>query len=137
MLKELIEKSDDILDNMLCSYFLKAVMFWVSEEEPISFWQPSNLTICFRRCVQRLLYFVSYSFLPHYFIPQFNMLEARMNNAAQSLLIDNLKRIYSEGLTCFRKSNTLRHFWSSTLEVNNNLDKTVIGRWIETGGGEQ
>ena len=132
MLKELIEKSDDILDNMLCSYFLKAVMFWVSEEEPISFWQPSNLTICFRRCVQRLLYFVSYSFLPHYFIPQFNMLEARMNNAAQSLLIDNLKRIYSEGLTCFRKSNTLRHFWSSTLEVNNNLDKTVIGRWIET-----
>lgn len=55
-----------------------------------------------------------------------------MKNVARSLLVDNLKRIYSEGLTCFRKSNTLRHFWSSTLEVNNNLDKTVIGRWIET-----
>jgi hypothetical protein len=82
--------------------------------------------------VLSLLYFVSYSFLPHEFIPQLNMLQTRMKNVARSLLVDNLKRIYSEGLTCFRKSNTLRHFWSSTLEVNNNLDKTVIGRWIET-----
>ena len=91
----------------------------------------THLTICFRRCVQRLLYFVSYSFLPHYFISQFNMLEASMN-VARSLLVDSLKRIYSEGSTCFRKTNTFRHFWSSTLEVNNNNDKTVIEKWIET-----
>ncbi|VDI53644.1 Hypothetical predicted protein [Mytilus galloprovincialis] len=40
-------------ENLLCSYFLKTIMFWISEELPQSIWKPENLIHCFMRCFKK------------------------------------------------------------------------------------
>lgn len=54
LLKDLIER-DMKCKNLLCSYFLKTTLFWMSEDLPISVWKPANLIPCFLRCFDRLI----------------------------------------------------------------------------------
>ncbi|XP_063416265.1 uncharacterized protein LOC134697908 [Mytilus trossulus] len=69
-------------ENLLCSYFLKTIIFWVSEELPQSIWKPENLIHCFMRCFSRLIYSVDYSICLHYFIPENNMFEDKIQGHA-------------------------------------------------------
>ncbi|XP_071133708.1 cyclic GMP-AMP synthase-like receptor isoform X2 [Mytilus edulis] len=50
LLKEVIEKDLD-LKGILCSYFLKTLMFWMSEESDQSIWRPDNIIQCFMACL--------------------------------------------------------------------------------------
>ena len=45
-LKRIVNTNDDVKD-LLCSYFLKTALFWVSEETDIDTFQLPNLVICF------------------------------------------------------------------------------------------
>ncbi|VDI37455.1 Hypothetical predicted protein [Mytilus galloprovincialis] len=46
LLKDVISKSPGCKD-LLCSYFIKTILFWLSEELPTSVWKPDNLIPCF------------------------------------------------------------------------------------------
>ncbi|VDI09730.1 Hypothetical predicted protein [Mytilus galloprovincialis] len=63
LLKEIVEKEkvdgsekDEDLKGLLCSYFLKTLLFWISEETDTSVWRPDNIIPCFTACLQRLIY---------------------------------------------------------------------------------
>ncbi|XP_076086785.1 cyclic GMP-AMP synthase-like receptor 2 [Mytilus galloprovincialis] len=81
-LKDVIANDSECKD-LLCSYFLKTIIFWISEELPSSVWKPDNLIPCFMRCFSRLVYCVEYSVCLHYFIPENNMFENKTEGHAR------------------------------------------------------
>ncbi|VDI16352.1 Hypothetical predicted protein [Mytilus galloprovincialis] len=116
LLKEIIEKYGD-LKGLLCSYFLKTLMFWILEEtEPYS-WRPNNLIPCFMACLQRLLYCVEYSILSHYFIPDNNLFLLRFNTSNKEALTTLLKNVYGHGIHCFSFSETLQDYQSQCYNI--------------------
>ena len=67
LLKEIISKVDG-LNDLLCSYFIKTMLFWMFEESEQSLWIPENIKPCSTACIKRLLYCVEYSIMWHYLI---------------------------------------------------------------------
>ncbi|VDI23862.1 Hypothetical predicted protein [Mytilus galloprovincialis] len=53
MIKDIVEKQED-LKNLLCSYFVKTLMFWMLEESDPSIWRPDKIITCFMACLKRL-----------------------------------------------------------------------------------
>jgi len=113
LLKDVID-SDDDCKGLLCSYYIKNIIFWVSEELPLSLWRPENLTYCFMSCFERLLYCVEYSMCPHYFIPEINMFENKIEGYARQVLLGRLNVLYSYGWRCILMSKQLSKYRVST-----------------------
>ncbi|XP_052092459.1 uncharacterized protein LOC127728919 [Mytilus californianus] len=117
LLKEIVEKYED-LKGLLCSYFRKTLMFWISEESNPSVWRPNNIIPCFTACLKRLLYCVEYETLLHYFIPENNLFYLRFNVTNKDKLITILINSYKQGIQCFKYSETLKDFKGLTKEVD-------------------
>ncbi|XP_076071842.1 uncharacterized protein LOC143043412 [Mytilus galloprovincialis] len=100
-------------EDLLCSYFLKTIIFWISEELPHSIWKPENLISCFMRCFKRLIYSVENSICLHYFIPENNMFENKIEGRARAILLDKLYNLHSYGWRCMLFSNQLSNFHES------------------------
>lgn len=96
--------------ELLCSYFIKTIIFWVSEELQPSVWTPDNLIPCFMKCFQRLIYCVDYSVCPHYFIPEKNLFANKIYGLEQEHLLNNLNSIYSYGWRCIFLSPQIPRF---------------------------
>jgi tetratricopeptide (TPR) repeat protein len=109
LLKDVID-SDDDRKGLLCSYYIKNIIFWVSEELPLSIWRAENLISCFMRCFERLLYCVEYSMCPHYFIPGINMFENKIEGNEQQVLLGRLNVLYSYGWRCILLSKQLSKY---------------------------
>ncbi|XP_063447769.1 uncharacterized protein LOC134727321 [Mytilus trossulus] len=109
LLKEIVNREEE-LKGLLCSYFLKTLMFWISEENVTSVWRPDNIIPCFMACLKRLLYCIEYSTLLHYFIPDNNLLYLRFNNKQRNTLINILKQSYKKGIRVFSSSQTLHDY---------------------------
>ncbi|XP_063411519.1 uncharacterized protein LOC134694438 [Mytilus trossulus] len=120
LLKEILEKGAD-LKGLLCSYFLKTLMFWMSEETYSNLWRPDNIIPCFMACLQRLLYCVRYSILLHYFIPENNFFQSRFNTSNKKKLETILTNLYGRGINCFAYSVTLRDYQSQYYKDNHPL----------------
>ncbi|XP_052083351.1 uncharacterized protein LOC127720671 isoform X4 [Mytilus californianus] len=97
LLKELVEKHED-LKGLLCSYFIKTLMFWISEETDPSVWRPDNILPCFMASLKRLLYCVRYSILSHYFIPENNLFLLRFNTNNKEKIITILTNFIDKEL---------------------------------------
>ena len=102
LLKEVIKKNENV-DKLCCSYFLKTVIFWLSEELEENFWTPNNLLNCFILCLKRLIYWMTYKYLPNYFIPQHNMIDkgSQENQEMSCCLYFILCMIWVGGASCF------------------------------------
>ncbi|XP_052076447.1 uncharacterized protein LOC127714427 [Mytilus californianus] len=96
--------------NLLCSYFLKTIIFWISEEIPEYIWKPNNLIPCFVRCFRRLIYCVEYSACLNYFIPENNMFENKIEGRDRVILLDKLYTLHSYGWRCVLFSDQLSNF---------------------------
>ncbi|XP_052107079.1 uncharacterized protein LOC127739389 [Mytilus californianus] len=105
LLKDVIDKRES-LKGLLCSYFLKTLLFWLYEESGKDIWIPENMLSCFRACICRLLYCTQYSILVHYFIPQNNFFEDRYKDDDRIQMIGLLQEAYKLGLQCFCVSGT-------------------------------
>ena len=80
--------------DLICSYFLKTIMFWLSEESCPSDWKPGSFLSCFLNCFRRLKYCVEYKTCLHYFIPDNNLFEDRFTDDQQVSLLNTLQLIY-------------------------------------------
>ncbi|XP_071177883.1 uncharacterized protein [Mytilus edulis] len=109
LLKEIVNEKEELKD-LLCSYFLKTVMFWMSEENETSVWRPDNIIPCFMACLKRLIYCIEYSTLLHYFIPDNNLFYLRFNNKQKNTLINFLKQSHQKGIQIFSSSQTLHDY---------------------------
>ncbi|XP_071145508.1 uncharacterized protein [Mytilus edulis] len=130
--------NDSECKDLLCSYFLKTIIFWISEELPSSVWTPDNLIPCFMRCFSRLVYFVEYSVCLHYFIPDNNMFENKIEGRDRDVLLDKLNTLHSYGWRCILFSDQISNFAVSmcnfpiepfTLYVND-VKKIVQSRYV-------
>ncbi|XP_052067190.1 uncharacterized protein LOC127706574 [Mytilus californianus] len=124
MLKEIIETYTNS-KGILCSYFLKTVVFWVSEEYSGDKWQPHMIIPCFMACLARLVYCVDHSYLPHYFIPEINLLDDKLFSNKATELRHLLNEFYGIGPQFFTYSKTLsnrveRHL--SSFNIINNFN---------------
>ncbi|XP_076086500.1 uncharacterized protein LOC143057146 [Mytilus galloprovincialis] len=119
ILKDVIAKDYQCKD-LLCSYFLKTIIFWISEELPLSVWKPNNLIHCFMRCFNRLVYCVEYSVCLHYFIPENNMFENKIEGRIRDVLLQKLNTLHSYGWRCILFSDQISNFdvsmWNFPIE---------------------
>ncbi|XP_033753305.1 uncharacterized protein LOC117336776 [Pecten maximus] len=77
-------------DDILCSYFLKTIMFNAIESYGQIFWQNKNLFYCFWFCFNILIAWVRAGFCPNYFIPTNNMFLRKVHGQHQKILLDIL-----------------------------------------------
>lgn len=83
--------------ELLCSYFMKTIMFWLSEETEIEFWTTDNITSCYGACLKRLIYCLQYQVCLHYFLPEINFFEDRFNESEHKVLLSTLNEICRRG----------------------------------------
>ncbi|XP_071173740.1 uncharacterized protein [Mytilus edulis] len=102
-------------EDLLCSYFLKTIIFWISEELPQSVWKAENLIPCFMRCFNRLVYCVEHSVCLHYFIPENNMFENNIEGPAREILLENLYILRSYSWRCILFSDQICQFRVPTI----------------------
>ncbi|XP_052076604.1 uncharacterized protein LOC127714574 [Mytilus californianus] len=106
LLKDVIALDIDCKE-LLCSYFMKTILFWICEELPLSKWKPENLIFCYMRCFRRLIYCVEYKVCPHYFIPENNLFENKIQGQAQETLLNKLYILKSYGWQCILLSDQI------------------------------
>ncbi|VDI82457.1 Hypothetical predicted protein [Mytilus galloprovincialis] len=97
MLKRVINTHDEVKD-LLCSYFLKTALFWVSEEHDINRFQLTKLSYCFSLCLSKLITWVNICYCPNYFIPEHNMFQGKINKSNNTILLRVLGGIQSGGI---------------------------------------
>ncbi|XP_052077029.1 uncharacterized protein LOC127715050 isoform X1 [Mytilus californianus] len=106
LLKDVIALDVDCKE-LLCSYFMKTILFWICEELPLSIWKPENLISCYMRCFRRLIYCVEYKVCPHYFMPENNLFENKIRGQAQETLLNKLYILNSYGWQCVLLSDQI------------------------------
>ncbi|XP_071143312.1 uncharacterized protein [Mytilus edulis] len=102
-LKRIVNKNDHVKD-LLCSYFLKTALFWVSEEVDIDTFQLPKLFICFSLCLNKLISWVNNCYCPNYFIPEHNMFLGKINKYNNNSLLSVLSSIKYSGISGFMQN---------------------------------
>lgn len=59
--------------NLLQAHHIKTALFWVSEQKESNFWTEDNMESAINVCSEYLMTSLKRGFLPHYFIPEFNL----------------------------------------------------------------
>ncbi|VDI71242.1 Hypothetical predicted protein [Mytilus galloprovincialis] len=96
-LKYIVNTNKDT-EGLLCSYFLKTALFWVSEEIDIDTFQLSKLYFCFSHCLSKVILWVNNCYCPNYFIPEQNMFIGKIRPDNNKTLIDVLNKIKCDGI---------------------------------------
>ena len=91
-LKNIIDRNDKV-KGLLCSYFMKTAVFWLSEEIWANTFKLQNLFHCYFLCLQKIITWVKCCYCPNYFIPEHNMFRGKINRANSWLLINVLERL--------------------------------------------
>ncbi|XP_061190190.1 uncharacterized protein LOC133198052 [Saccostrea echinata] len=98
--------------SILCSYFIKSVVFWVIQSNTFVIWTPDNLLYCFWECFKLLISWVHTGVCPNFFIPQNNMFRLKVTGSAQTSLFRQLYDLYCKGISCLLLSETVRPYLS-------------------------
>ncbi|VDI57023.1 Hypothetical predicted protein [Mytilus galloprovincialis] len=102
-LKRIVNTNNDIKD-LLCSYFLKTALFWVSEEVDIDTFQIPKLFTCFFLCLNKLMSWVNNCYCPNYFIPEHNMFLGKITPDNNKILSHVLSSIQVGGIDGFMRN---------------------------------
>ncbi|XP_063447690.1 uncharacterized protein LOC134727242 [Mytilus trossulus] len=123
LLKQIIDNGN--FKGLLCSYFMKTVVFWVCEESNPSIWRSENLWPCFMKCLKRLIYCITYKCLPHYFIIANNLFECRFNRLHLEFL-NFLNDLWSRGIYMFSCCDVFSNFFNDVLFGQTMSDFEVV-----------
>ncbi|XP_069106130.1 uncharacterized protein [Argopecten irradians] len=101
-LKKLVFEKE--IGDIISSYILKTIVFWVIEETPPALWVPHRLLTAIHLCLDRLVAAVRNDFCPHFFIRICNLLAKRYTAAEKSKVLQ---------LCQYARTNTLKLFWEN------------------------
>ncbi|VDI40027.1 Hypothetical predicted protein [Mytilus galloprovincialis] len=90
--------TDEDVKDLLCSYFMKTVLFWVSEEVDIETFQLPKLFVCFSLCLDKLISWIHKCYCPNFFIPEHNMFIGKIDQNNNKILLNALYNIKSGGI---------------------------------------
>ncbi|VDI07353.1 Hypothetical predicted protein [Mytilus galloprovincialis] len=96
-LKHIVNTNNDVKD-LLCSYFMKTALFWVSEEAAYETFQLNQICYCFSLCLDKLISWVNTCYCPNYFIPEHNMFLGTINPRNKNKLLSVLESIKYGGI---------------------------------------
>jgi hypothetical protein len=96
-----------ICDKLLCSYFMKTIIFWRIQENFSTPWVPSILLRQVWFCFKYLVQCVYTGCLPNFFIPENNMFAGKVVGAQQMSLYQKLETLYEKGYSFLLHSPTL------------------------------
>ena len=131
LIKDVVNR-DSRCKDLICSFYIKNIIFWVSEETSLSIWRPENLISCFMRCLRRLIYCLEYGICLHYFIPKINMFENKIEEKERQLLLGHLNALWSYGWRSVLLSEqlytfpVLQHHIYSNAEVKAEYIKRIL-----------
>ena len=91
-LKNIIDSSDKA-KGLLCSYFMKTAVFWLSEEISTNAFQLQNLFHCYFLCLDKIITWVKSCYCPSYFIPEHNMFRGKIKRSNSRVLLNVLERL--------------------------------------------
>ncbi|XP_033747238.1 uncharacterized protein LOC117332444 [Pecten maximus] len=106
-LRECIER-DQSINELLCSYFMKTIVFHAIEHSTPSMWVDDNIVQCFWYCFTILLECVQTGYLPNYFVPTNNMFLSKVTGANRRRLLRVLSRYQCQGYTCLFQCPSLQ-----------------------------
>ncbi|XP_061190454.1 uncharacterized protein LOC133198373 [Saccostrea echinata] len=124
-LKEVINYQNN--NPVLCSYFIKTILFWRIQCNNSLTWTPNNLLPCFWKCVKLLIHWVRIGECPNFFIPENNMFRVKVTGSVQTSLFSQLYDFYCKGISCLLKSDTLRPYLTKAI-----LNRTLRVRTDES-----
>ncbi|XP_063412098.1 uncharacterized protein LOC134694919 [Mytilus trossulus] len=96
-LKYIVNTNSEVKE-LLCSYFLKTALFWVSEESNIDTFQLPKFYNCFSLCLDKLMSWVNTCYCPNYFIPEHNMFLGKINQRNKNKLLSVLESSKFRGI---------------------------------------
>ncbi|OWF38803.1 uncharacterized protein LOC110465854 [Mizuhopecten yessoensis] len=102
-LKQVINKHEEVRD-LISSYFLKTVVFFVAENTPKQLWSNGGLLfINYQNCLKMLTQWVREGHCPNYFVPKNNMFLGRVFGKGQENLANILDSYCSMGMEMLKK----------------------------------
>lgn len=63
------------MHDVICTYLLKNILFWESENKEAIFWREENCAACFLNVMDRLKESLRKRHLPHYIMIESNLLQ--------------------------------------------------------------
>ena len=67
-------------EDIVSSYVMKMLIFWMSEETDSDFWRPECLLECLEMCLGRLFDWVDSGYCPNFFIPEYNLFRTKLTS---------------------------------------------------------
>ena len=137
ILKQFIKTKCSPENQVLCSYFIKTFLFWKFETTDLQFWRIDNLRECFIYLLNQFVYFLREGVLPHYFIPEFNLLSVKLTLEAQSELLQLFDIVIQNDITILKECRTLKTIWSKLLSIDENqmisrIDNIKVSNFLNT-----
>ncbi|XP_052068361.1 uncharacterized protein LOC127707710 [Mytilus californianus] len=116
--------------KLICSYFIKTTLFWLSEEQSQKEWNPNNILACFHELQKRLMYWLRYGFCPHYFIPENNLFDGILNDASRMILENAIKNLLTLVLRSTHYGDAFKTFHFHQLRRYSTSDTTFVEKKI-------
>ncbi|KAK3093079.1 hypothetical protein FSP39_010798 [Pinctada imbricata] len=113
-LKRIMEKS---FPGVLCSYFMKTMLFYTAEKTPLHLWRENNLESCFKTCLSVLYDYVDNIYCPNYFIPEYNMMKRKINHTNRHGMMDIIRTVYDIGIVGILHLSGESHCLNDTLSA--------------------
>ena len=125
ILKEFIKLRCNPQNQVLCSYFIKTLLFWKYETTKLNFWHENNLRECIKYLLIEFSKCIQEGVLRHYFIPRFNLLSVKLTRAAQTELLQLFDIIIQSDISILKECRTLRNVWSEFLQCRENKNNII------------
>lgn len=94
LLKMLMKSQVNIaFDNAMKSYFIKTALFYKTEESETGSWTEENLLMHVTRCLIWLQNGLERNCMPHYFMPDLNMLEGRFSEDQRKAISELISKM--------------------------------------------
>ncbi|XP_052068523.1 uncharacterized protein LOC127707812 [Mytilus californianus] len=116
--------------KLICSYFIKTTLFWLSEENSPKDWNPNNFLACFHELQKRLMYWLRYGFCPHYFIPENNLFDGILNDESKMILENAIKNLLTLVLHSTHYGKAFRTFHLHELQTYSSSDTAFMEKKV-------
>ena len=120
ILKEFIKLRCNPQNQVLCSYFIKTLLFWKYETTEFKFWCEDNLRECIMYLLSEFSKCIREGVLRHYFIPRFNLFSVKLTQAAQTELLQLFDIIIQSDISILKECRTLQNVWSEFFQCREN-----------------
>ncbi|XP_033753786.1 uncharacterized protein LOC117337106 [Pecten maximus] len=124
-LKQISERLKDVIGDtdILSSYIMKTVVFFVVENTPPLFWKSENTFPRFMLCLKILIAWINAGYCPNYFIIGNNMFQGKLNGRNKQKLVRYLMELYHMNWGCLSVGTFIQP------AIGEHIENIMKGEW--------